>query len=718
MKNVYNNMPSAKASVPVNTDDWSHANNLSFPMGAIVPAFCHKVPPKTSFTMSPKFALKLMPMVFPIQTPIKARLSVFTMPIRALWDKYPDWISSKNMPNHSKYTPPYLSKAFANSVRRFDKCFGTGSLLDYLGVPTTYDGIDSNYFGSLEPGSCLSSAPVLGHTAPVGAQCPSKFVGFSSTDFPNNSGTAYDQLDVYLGNTGLKADDIEAVFAYMADSNRNITTVLTGTASGGLSSLQLHFDNATSVTIVRGSHIFFCLQLKSEISTFIDQFSGSYAFSSKYSLYSFNSCPWYDPKLKTGLKLSDYPIRMYHAIYNAYIRNIRNNPLLDESGNSVFNQYTPYRDVDGDVYTNSNMTESEYEDYLSLKYSNWEYDKYSTAVPQPLQGNAPLVGLTTYAQEIATADGSTKMQLNSLLTDDDGKSYTVNYVSDEEGLKDVTYTEVQDLSEIGKPVNLYTAATSSGITIEDIRNVNAYTRYLERNMRSGYSYKEIIENRYDVNVRYDDLLMPQFIGGFTRDVNVNAVTQTVQTVPSGTTYDGCLGSQAGDSICYGATDANIRGYCDEESLIMVLITVTPLPVYSQHLPKWWLDRDVLDTPTPEFQNLGFQPILNSEIAPIQFYNNDKKNLGGTFGYQRPWYQYLGQVDVAHGDFRGPLRNFLLQRVFSGSPRLGKDFTVFHPDQVNDVFNVSEDTDKIFGQIRFDKFFVKLPINRNCVPRLE
>lgn len=44
-------------------------------------------------------------------------------------------------------------------------------------------------------------------------------------------------------------------------------------------------------------------------------------------------------------------------------------------------------------------------------------------------------------------------------------------------------------------------------------------------MRKGYRLKDIIKGHYDVNVRFDELDMPEFIGGVTQDVMPTMVTQ-------------------------------------------------------------------------------------------------------------------------------------------------------------------------------------------------
>ena len=61
--------------IKVNTFDWSHSNNLTTQIGRIAPIFCELVPNKGSIRINPRFGLQLMPMVFPVQTPMRARIA-------------------------------------------------------------------------------------------------------------------------------------------------------------------------------------------------------------------------------------------------------------------------------------------------------------------------------------------------------------------------------------------------------------------------------------------------------------------------------------------------------------------------------------------------------------------------------------------------------------------------------------------------------------------
>ena len=46
-------------------------------------------------------------------------------------------------------------------------------------------------------------------------------------------------------------------------------------------------------------------------------------------------------------------------------------------------------------------------------------------------------------------------------------------------------------------------------------------------MRKGFSYKQIMQGRWDIDIRFDELLMPEFIGGISRELSMRTVEQTV-----------------------------------------------------------------------------------------------------------------------------------------------------------------------------------------------
>lgn len=775
--NPFTSVEQTKNDVKLNVWDWSHQFHFTTEIGRLTPCFCARVPAKNSLSISCRHAEQFMPMMFPVQNNIKARVSFFKISVRALWKNYMDWISSVNQldaegnPVNSRFVPPFISiSTDTNSelYQKFEEYFGTCSNLDYLDLPTTFDtssltpsdqfltldmvsytGRTSDYFHSFSLQTYLGHSG-LNNDATEGANV---FISLSNTLTRDNINNLRNGFKTTLTFTGQDSDKIPStiasqatdgfpffaflcVFSRISPDNITITNYLGSPISNpdlisytdSVATLQFSAfssEDLGGVDIPEGSDVRLCFAFLPGVSPdFIFDMQSSITTDIKESFvpstnYSPETCPWFDHHVNQGLRVSSLPLRFFEAIYNAFYRNDRNNPL-SVGGVKKYNDWVLCRDKDGDDSFNYDALSIDGEtsslDYFyGRKYVNWSPDMFTTAVQSPQEGRAPLVGLTNFVTT-QQEDGRLVSRLSSVLTDENGDSYNVEFDSDEEGITGVRYTRSDVDPTTKKSIETLFEAVTQGVSIEDFRQVNAYQRYLELNMRRGYSYKDIIEGRYDVNIRYNELLMPEFCGGFTRNVNVNPVTQTTPTDESGT-YQGALGSQAGQGFVSGQNQGDINIFCDEDSFVMGIYVCYPEAVYTQHLPKHFLVDNPLDIFSPEFANIGFQPITLKEVAPIQAYNNDKTSLNNVFGYQRPWYDMLQRVNTAHGLYRTQLRNFLMNRVFDGVPQLSKNFLFVKPDQVNDVFSVTETTDKIFGMMDFD-IRCKNSVPRNNVPRLE
>lgn len=743
-KNVWNATLEPNNNVKQNTFDWTHVNNLTTQIGRITPIQCELVPAKTSFRVKPFPALQLMPMVFPIQTRMRATISYFRYPLRALWKDYKDFEGNFR----EGLEEPYHD---FNSSTLVDKMLGTGKLMDYLGVPTTMVGT----FGS----------PATGTLETFVRANPQSFFSTSVPPLPNNNQvynymiTNKPDYHTLYGESLAVGDPDSWLFSYVGglevegktskrfvfdivctrsnDLVQDINRYFMFAVFAGSNFVDMVLSSNYTVTPSTPGHarvVVNCPVVDDDITDlgiFIENgvgqspfFEGSnptftigevalYASSNSENVVGITSTtsPYYNSNSVNKdkqIKLSAYAARAYEGIYNSVYRDNRNNPYYID-GIVQYNQWIPSYEGGADSYP------------YELRYANWEKDFLTTAVQSPQQGNAPLVGITTYEQSSVVTDESgepaTVKQTKVAMVDEEGKRYSLEFESDSDELKNVKYVELDNGTAVRSARSLFDLVTS-GISITDLRNVNAYQKFLELNMRKGYSYKEIIEGRFDVKVRYADLLLPEFFGGFSRDINMNAITQTVDKDDANRgKYKDVLGSQAGVGYFRGGTDANIECFCDEESIIMGLLVITPLPVYTQLLPKHFLYRGLLDHFNPEFNNISFQPITYKEVCPIQSYNENPDTLTKTFGYQRPWYEYCQRYDQAHGLFRTDLSNFLMHRVFDQKPELAQSFLIIDPEQVTDVFSVTQTTDKVYGQILLD-CTVKLPVARVAIPRLD
>lgn len=131
MASVFNKIGDVKNDVKRNSFDWSHDNNFTTDLGRITPVFTELVPPNSSIRIKPEFGLRFMPMMFPIQTKMKAYLSFYKVPLRTLWKDYMDFISSDNT---EEYEPPYMN--FSANDYNEGSTLSPSGLGDYFGIPT------------------------------------------------------------------------------------------------------------------------------------------------------------------------------------------------------------------------------------------------------------------------------------------------------------------------------------------------------------------------------------------------------------------------------------------------------------------------------------------------------------------------------------------------------------------------------------------------------
>lgn len=742
-----------------NPFDWSHVWNGTTKHGTITPVFCELVPQKHSIRINPEFGLEMMPMVFPVQTRQFARINFFKVSLRSLWEDYMDYISNFREDLEEPYLLP--------DEQAFKKAFLTGTLGDYLNIPTR------GVMTSEKISPVISGVPLLGTSCSTNKSMAvatnSDSVSLMNSAYLNKSfselisscftsstsdlaeytpeynssspvsvmycctfdnSKPFNTLDFYFSNSGILPTLVSSSAIIVKDSstpNINLDsgfvcskTSVRYTSDGSNQialSISLTPEERAQLNNIFGSSYYLavCFTFNTDnISSGSFKFSipefylhlTSYAVSDKETSYA--STPFATKAKPENLRLLAYKFRAYEAVYNAFYRDVRNDPFIVD-GRPVYNKWLPTMKGGADS--------TPYE----LHQCNWERDIFTTCIPSPQQGRSPLAGLTVYDAVTANEDGSVTVKKAAALVTEDGAKYGINYKVSEDGevLESVDYEPLSDKTEV-TPIRSAIDLVNSGLSIETLRMTNAYQKYLELNMRKSFTYKAIMEGRYDVNLRFDELLMPEFIGGVSRELSMNVSEQSVdrQDTPDNGLYKDALGSKAGIAGVYGKANGNIECFCDEESIVIGLLTVTPVPIYTQMLPKDYTYRSILDHWAPEFSNIGYQPITYKEMCPLNVASNDDiSTLEDTFGYQRPWYEHIAKYDTAHGLFRSNMNGFLMTRFFKGFPELGSAFLKVDPEVVNQVFSVTEFTDKIFGYVKF-YCIVQSPIPRVAIPRID
>jgi hypothetical protein len=750
MANIFRKKDSYIDRVNRSTFDLSFVNNLTMKFGAITPVCLLPASFGDSFQINARFNLQLLPTVFPIQTQLYVRLHFVYVRTRTLWE---DWMSFFG--GDETVTPPWIDPTAENTTQghkqfNIDDDLQTGSLADYLGVPTTITGS----YGSEAVGLCRTPFYSANKTSPFGTLIFTHLVNKDSSSntldkimskqgSPISSILADKGPDVpnYYGS-GTAINAIQYDFSSVQSTKVPIVRIsLNGfpelkeyARSGRLGCIfSADGSNATAcykigITPIQGDYLvlpvtfsapvssfsfYLVIQYASSKETVFDPLTVSYVTSSGgywYGIYEkflpllsnlrvtsvmasnkwtkpeAANCPFYTSSSKQlpAVPLSALPFRAYESYYNAFGRDIRNNPFIID-GKPEYNKYVPSLKGGRDTYK------------YQLHYANWEPDAYTTALQSPQAGVAPLVGITSLG-EATFRDASGVEYHAQLETADDGDTVTGFQVKSSNTPTDVIH-------------NLIGMATS-GISISDFRNVNSLQRFLEIRVRQSPRYKNLVKGLFDVNLDYDELMMPEFLGGISDTIPIYKVTQTTPTEGNP------LGSFAGQGSLQSGMRHVIRKYCPEDGYILGVMSVVPAANYSQLLPPHFTRMNLLDWHFPQFNNVSYQPMLYKHLCPYQAYAVNPANVNTVFGYQRAYWDLISSFDEVHGEFRGSMRNFLINRVFDKAPELSTDFLLVNPDHVNDVFAMtSENGDKILGSIAFD-ITKKTTIPRNSIPHIE
>lgn len=758
---IWSRQNAPDADVKRNAVDLSRQNNLTMTFGKIYPFMVQEVLPGDTYKIDAAIGMRFLPTLFPLQTKMRADVHFFYVRSRNLYEDFINMIGN----NELKSTMPYLSK------RSLYNHLKTGSLGDYLGLPSTFVGskgswpLEQNNLGfeprplwikgfgddhpiiSYDPvyiyesvgddrpsggsngthtptegsyveradpsyiiikssNACLSFIPICDRSAQLPTSikagegisiglryAPSQTMLDGKLTFDLND--LIEKFDLYLatsgGVTGWNKDTPLEVMPF----GKGTFTPVDDTVINNGGAVYLNFTAKEDVKFRNWAmHNYFILILPkpgnygSDVSSdsyFPTEFLSDLATISISFLLQDGLVQDYHEAVSEGefekidMKINALPFRAYESIYNAFYRDERNNP------------YTINGKIQPNVYLPS-VKGGEDDNNYALRSRNWEQDFLTSALPSPQMGAAPLVGITSSGVASFQSEDGTMYQVK-LTTAEDGDTVT-----------GATYSTNLPNDVARSIVNI----ASSGISINDFRAVNSLQRWLEANYRKGLKYRDQLAAHFGVTPQYDVLDMPEFLGGFSEFVRIDQVNQTSEG-----TADSPLGSFAGQASLVTGSKNTINKYCDEHGYIIGLVSVVPVPCYSQLLPKHFTKFDTLDYYFPEFGHIGMQPIPYREVCPLQLHG---KGLDSTFGYQRAWYDYLGAVDEVHGEFRTGYRDFVLSRVFNTVPSLNPNFLTIQEGDLNNVFAV-EEGDKILGQIHVD-CVAKRPIPRFGIPRLE
>lgn len=349
------------------------------------------------------------------------------------------------------------------------------------------------------------------------------------------------------------------------------------------------------------------------------------------------------------LKVSSLPARAYRLVWNEWYRDQN---LQEEKAFSK---------------ASGRDTATLFPSSGSLEYSSWGKDYFTTATPWEQKGIAMAVPVNGTPRGAITITGNgAPTFVNPGATFQDGNQINVQVKNSPTSLLTVVQGGHDSLTWDNPNLTAsFTGEASLGtVDLNQLREAFALQRFEEHRALYGSRYVEYL--RY-LGIKASDarLQRPEYLGGGRSTIQFSEVLQTAGD------GDTPVGTMRGHGI--GAIRTNrYRRFIEEHGLILTLMTVRPISVYTQGLPRMFSRWTKEDYWQKELEHVGQQEIRNSEVYVAS------SDPNGTFGFTDRYDEYRSTQSGIAGEFRTLLNYWHFGREFAEEPVLNGDFVSSPP----------------------------------------
>ena len=366
---------------------------------------------------------------------------------------------------------------------------------------------------------------------------------------------------------------------------------------------------------------------------------------------------------------------------------------------------------------------------FSLRYANWNKDKFMGVLPNSQFGDLAVVDLGTISTSGSKVPVGAYDGVNDTGTFHQFKTRTESVntgaASTEKGTE--IFPRHPDSISVRANSNLWAILGDSPdlnlkFSVLALRQAEALQKWKEITQSVDTDYRDQIKAHFGVSVPQSESHMARYIGGVARNLDISEVVN--QQLSSETDQAYIYGKGVGSG--QGSMTFNTgSGYY----ILMCIYHAIPLLDYALSGPDGQnLVTSVEDLPIPEFDSIGMESVPAVELMNSALYSN-VNSADKILGYNPRYYNWKTKIDRIHGaftttlkDWVAPIDDSFLYSLFGGNLSTYKGVTwpffKVNPNTLDDIFAVKVDstweTDQLLVNCNVG-CYVTRPLSADGVP---
>ena len=255
------------------------------------------------------------------------------------------------------------------------------------------------------------------------------------------------------------------------------------------------------------------------------------------------------------------------------------------------------------------------------------------------------------------------------------------------------------------------SASAGAISTSDIRAMFALEKMMERTRAAnGLDYSNQIAAHYGFKVPESRRDVAQFIGGVDNTIVINEVMSTANSSIDGTSKTGSVVGQVFGKGIGTMSSGRIDFEAKEHGMIFCIYSISPQVDYdARQFDPFNRKFKREDYFQPEFENLGYQPLIQSDVCFGGSFLDGVKFANTILGYTPRYSEYKTSRDMLFNQFMTggslnawttPRNNYTSKKAALSVPDLLIDPNVLYPI-FGLKYNGKSDTDQFLINSYFD-----------------